>query len=258
MRNSSLSPSRDVYHSPKTVTRYPPSDRIWEETLRGDAVPHSKKSPQGKSPSIEVDLNELITESLAHLRGSRQSLPDSTNRPHSLSKPFIPDQSTLDMLLKSAEEVKQKWSQRQSLSAQQGSLTPNSRKLLVQRMIERNRKKTQISEETSGHRVETEPAKLEAWEEEEEQPYKTPSPMRNVQTEESPTRENTLVPPHFDSSPVKKLRAELKSYREKYRKIENMYATLLTHKEHENPQNKYRRMYESLKQKYANDQVSDR
>lgn len=252
MKNSSLSPSRDVYHSPKTVVRFPPSDRIWEETLRGDVPPHSKKSPGPKSPPHEADLNELITESLAHLRGSRLSLPEQVAHSQSPSKAVLRDPGTLDMLLKAAEEVKQKWSQRQSLNSQQGPLTPNSRKLLVQRMIERNRKKLQ-SEEQPGQRVDTEPAKTQDWEDE-EQPYTSPSPMRVVHTEESP-RVETFSSPLSEASPVKKLRAELKAYREKYRKIEAMYATLLTHREHENPQNKYKRLYESLRQKYTHDQV---
>ena len=252
MKNSSLSPSRDVYHSPKTVTRFPPSDRVWEETLRGDVPPHSKKSPALKAPPHETDLNELITESLAHLRGSRQSLPEQVAHSQSPSKAALRDPGTVDMLLKAAEEVKQKWSQRQSLNGQQGPLTPNSRKLLVQRMIERNRKKLQ-SEGQPGQRVDTEPAKSQEWEDE-EQPYSSPSPARVVHTEESP-RVETDPSSVAAVSPVKKLKAELKSYREKYRKIEAMYATLLTHREHENPQNKYKRLYESLRQKYSHDQV---
>lgn len=254
MKNSSLSPSRDVYHSPKTVTRFPPSDRVWEETLRGDAPPHPKKSPAPTSPFLETNLNELITESLAHLRGSRLSLPGQVAHSQSPSKAVLRDPETLDMLLKAAEEVKQKWSQRQSLSGQQGPLTPNSRKLLVQRMIERNRKKLQ-GEEESGQRVETEPARRQDWEEEEEeQPYTSPSPVKAVHKEESP-RVEAYTSSVTDTSSVKKLRAELKAYREKYRKIEAMYATLLTHREHENPQNKYKRLYESLRQKYTHDQV---
>ena len=157
------------------------------------------------------------------------------------------------MLLKAAEEDKQKWSQRQLLRRQQGPLTPNSRKLLVQRMIERNRKKLQ-GEEESVQRVETEPAMGQDWEEEEEQPYISPSPVKAVRTEESP-RVEALTSSVTDTSSVRKLRAELKAYREKYRKIESMYASLLTHREHENPQNKYKRLYESLRQKYTHDQV---
>ena len=254
MKGSSASPRRPTstsyYFSPKVVKRYPPSDRFWEETLRKEPTPKPKSSPrpgQSMTSFWDADLNEMISYSIAQLRKTRSSF--GASRPASQSVFATPekpvsrkgtarvDTGTVDVLLKAAEDVKQKWSQRGGPAS---ALTPNSKKQLVMRMIER-------SKATDEHiRVETEP--MQEIEEERD------SPLRVMHTEGGQLQAEDLSTPKTPQN--KRLQEELRGYKDRYKRMEAMYSSLLVRREGQG-EGRYRRMYEELKEESGMAEVGE-